>query len=140
MKEEIRLDVELTKTVSYDEFIVKLVKSYADFLEQDYSRIYFLLRSFRVKYVNEKTVKTVAAFLAYYLLGIRTCTERMVRYLYKEVVDESLTGGIMPQLHRLGDFKVITVIRTPSDKFYERYRFLLTEQFLDHTGHFWEKK
>jgi hypothetical protein len=82
----------------------------------------------------------VAAFLAYRSLGIKVCTERMIRYLCKDVFNEEETQALMSTLHKLGDFKVITVIRTPKIVTGEAYRFLLTSQFLKHIGEFWKSK
>lgn len=132
-------NVELEGSVSHDELTAKILTNFADFLEQHYARLFWLLRTFRVKGVTEQQVKIVSAFLAYYTVGIKTCTEAMIRFLVKEVMEDSQTR-LMSQLHRLGDFKVISIIRTPklTRELGGRYRFLLTDTFLEHIGNFWE--
>lgn len=133
-------DANLSEAMNLEEFTAKLLSVYADLLEKFYSNIYYLLRSYRVKYVKEHQVKIVAAFLAYKIVGIKVCTERMIRYLCKEVMGEE-KGAVMSTLHKLGDFKVITIIRTPATtKQTERYRFLLTEPFIQHIGEFWKEE
>lgn len=133
-------DVGLPDSVNMDEFTEKLLRTYADFLEQHYSKLYFLLKAYRVKNVNEEQVKLVAAFLAYHVCDVKTCTEMMIRYLAKSVVDKPETV-IMSQLHRLGDFRVLAILRTPKGRGTgeSRYRFMLTTPFLEHIGEFWKK-
>jgi len=141
LKQIISEDVYLPDSIDMEKFTEKLLRTYADFLEQHYSKIYFLLKAYRVKNVNEEQVKLVAAFLAYHALDVKTCTEMMMRYLAKAVTEEKEETGIMSQLHRLGDFRVIAILRTPPGigETRARYRFMLTETFLKHIGDFWKR-
>jgi len=108
---------------------------WVDLLEKHYVRLFYLLRGYRVKRLNEFTVKVVAAFLTYHILGFKSFTEAMIRWLVR---GEEESARLMGTLHRLADFKVITVIRTDYLD-HEPYRFILVAPFLRHIGRFWEE-
>lgn len=130
----------MIEEIRMEDFVAQLTMQFADFLKRFNTDLYYLMRSYRVKHINPLAVAMIAAFLSYYRAGFKVCTERMIRHLVSTVMKEKEYATLMTQLHRLGDFKVITVIRTVSEDQAERYRFILTEAFLAHVDSFWEKR
>jgi hypothetical protein len=108
---------------------------WVELLENHFARIFYLLRSYRVKRLNSFTVQVVAAFLAYHILGFRSFTEQMIRWVVR---GEKAEAHLMATLHRLADFKVISVIRTDYLD-HQPYRFIMVNSFLEHIGEFWRE-
>lgn len=116
----------------------RIFDEYKGMYEKHGNRIFYVLKTYRVKHVNNSMVEIITAFLVYSKNGLKIVTRNMISFL----INLKNEGNMMIKLHKLGDFKVITVIREPMSKSDSgtSYRFLLTNEFLRHIGNYEEWK
>ena len=92
--------------------------------EYDESKIYYCLRQMRIRYVTTTQIAAIQIFLALYDLGQRTVTTNLFAAL-----TGMAPGNALTLLHRLGDKRIINLIRELSSTT-QPYRFSLSETFL----------
>jgi len=132
------------KTV--EELFSEVKEEYDKIVDNEYSKIYYALRSHRVplgsKYAGQ-TVKTIAAMLAWWRKGFKSISISMLEdvtgMIYVGKKSEKSRSSWFSRMHRLGDFNVVTVLR---EKRFEQaksagpcpYRFMLTSTFAEKVG------
>ena len=107
-----------------EEKILQVIRTKAK--EYDESKIYYSLRQMRIRYVTTKQIVAIQTFLALYDLGQRTVTTNLFAAL-----TNMEPGNALTLLHRLGDKRIINLIRELSSTT-QPYRFSLSETFLKH--------
>jgi len=105
----------------FTEEFIRLVRAKAR--EYDEAKIYFTLRKLNFRFITTKTIESIQVFLALRELGFTFVTVN----LFAAIMDMN-SANARALLHRLGDKKVLTLVRDRSKSF----RYILSETFLRH--------
>lgn len=100
-----------------EEVLADMQSVYVQLLDTQYSALYFELKKYKVRFVTEVLVKTLASIVTLRKFGFEIFSPSLLRHI---------TGmEVMMQLHKLGNFKIITVTRSRHGK---SYRFMVNRQ------------
>jgi len=118
----------------YGEFVYGIKKTYRHILLNYMDNIYWTLRIHRVPLIHHTSIMVVAALIACKLHGFERVKRPLISYLTEIPVDDMGRTAAMTVLHRLGDFRVLTVVRKAKwskgfGKGIEPYEFMLTPEF-----------
>ena len=90
--------------------------------QYDEAKIYYTLRSLKIKHITSKQVRAIQCFLALRDLGFKFVTTQ----LFASVMNiSSIAAGEL--LHRLGDKGIIVLLRELKHR---SFRYMLSEMFL----------
>ena len=89
--------------------------------EYDEVKIYFTLKKMNFRFITTKTIQTIQVFLALRELGFKFVTVNLF-----SAITSMHPVNARALLHRLGDQKVLTLVRDKSRSF----RYILSETFL----------
>jgi len=118
----------------YGEFVYGIKKSYRHILYNYMDNIFWTLKAHRVPRVSHATIMVVAALIACKLHGFERVKTPLISYLTELPVYKKRAAYAMITLHRLGDFRVLAVLRKEKwgygkGKGAEPYEFMLTPEF-----------
>ena len=105
----------------YQEEFIRLIR--AKVREYDEARIYYTLRMLNFRYITERAIRAIQIFLALKELGFTFVTPNLLA-----AVMNIAPNNARALLHRLGDKKVLTLVRDRSRSF----RYILSTTFLRH--------
>jgi len=102
---------------------LKLIRETAE--KFDDADIYYALRKMQIKHITELQMKAIKVFLALRNLGMLKVTTT----LFSEIMNLP-SGNAIALLHRLGDKRVINLLRGETK--HTSYRYMLSSTFLQH--------